>query len=344
MFVSGCSVFAAVLCDSCFENCRGIAGPEGGRLNKKPDNRFVTLFALTNDGSKSRQWKATIKQLKIGGGIAIALLLILAFVVIDYSRLKYNTSELYSLRKENTAQRIELQEIAAKIREMESRVASLNVFDRKLRIIANIENSKTINSAKGDQMIGGVGGGISPDDEGFLLTTRAKTTELVSRMSDDLKQLETSANRQESSFTELAGELQKKSSYLASMPSIWPVRGWLTSGFGERTSPFTGFTQVHQGIDIANRIGTPIIAPSNGIVVQAGREEGLGKNVIISHGYGIKTIYGHMSELYVKAGQRISRGDKIGAVGNTGHSTGSHLHYQVSIDGVNVNPSKYILN
>ena len=313
------------------------------RLNKRPDNRFVTLFALTNDGSKSRQWKVTLKQLKIGGGIFAALFLILAFVVVDYSRLKYNTSELYSLRKENTAQRIELQGFAAKIRDLESKVASLNVFDRKLRIIANIENPKTINSSKGE-MLGGVGGGISPDDEGFLLTTRAKTTELVSRMSDDLKQLETSANRQESSFTELAGELQKKSSYLASMPSIWPVRGWLTSGFGERTSPFTGFSQVHQGIDIANRLGTPIVAPANGIVVQAGREDGLGKMILISHGYGIKTIYGHMSELYVKVGQRVSRGDKIGAVGNTGHSTGSHLHYQVSIDGVNVNPTKYILN
>lgn len=313
-------------------------------MNKKPDNRFITLFALTNDGSKSRQWKVTVKQLKIGGGIAIAVSLILAFVVIDYSRLKYNTSELYSLRKENTSQRIELQGFAAKIRDLETKVASLNVFDRKLRIIANIENPKTINSSKGGQMVGGVGGSASPDDEGFLLTTRAKTTELVSRMGDDLKQLEASANNQESSFTELQSELQKKSSYLASMPSIWPVRGWLTSGFGERTSPFTGFSQVHQGIDIANRIGTPVTAPANGIVVQAGVEEGLGKMILISHGYGIKTIYGHLSEIYVKAGQRITRGDKIGAVGNTGHSTGSHLHYQVSVDGVNVNPTKYILN
>jgi len=313
-------------------------------LKKKSDNRFVTLFLLTNDGSKSRQWKATVKQLKIAGGIALAVMLILTFVVVDYSRLKYNTSELYSLRKENTGQRIELQSFAAKIRELESKVASLSVFDRKLRIIANIENTKTLNSAKGDNVVGGVGGGMSPDDEGFLLTTKAKTTELVSRMHEDLKQLEVSANDQERSFSELQGELQKKSSYLASMPSIWPVRGWVTSGFGERTSPFTGFNQIHQGMDIANRIGTPIVATANGIVVQAGRDDGLGKMVAISHGYGIKTIYGHMSEIYVKAGQRIKRGDKVGAMGNTGHSTGPHLHYQVSIDGVTVNPSKYILN
>lgn len=311
-------------------------------MNKKPANRFVTLFLLTSDGSKSHQWKATVKHLKIAIGVAAFIAFVLAFIVVDYSRLKYNTSELYSLRKENTNQRIDLQNFASKIRDLENKVVSLSVFDRKLRIIANIESPKTLNS-KGDQLMG-VGGGVSPDDAGFLPTTKSKATELISRMNDDIKQLESSANNQERSFTELQGELQKKSSFLASMPSIWPVRGWVTSGFGERTSPFTGFSQFHQGLDIANRLGTSIVASANGIVVQAGRDEGLGKMVVISHGYGIKTIFGHLSEINVRVGQKVSRGDKIAAMGSTGHSTGPHLHYQVSVDGVAVNPAKYILN
>ena len=143
---------------------------------------------------------------------------------------------------------------------------------------------------------------------------------------------------------ELVEYLEDQKSLLASTPSIWPVRGWLTSTFGYRTSPFTGRREMHKGLDIATRSGTPIIAPADGLVVFSGREGGFGNMIVIDHGYGITTRYGHCSALDAKLGQKIKRGDVIARVGNTGRSTGPHVHYEVAVNGVPVNPSRYILN
>lgn len=304
------------------------------------DKRFLTLFVLTNDASRSRQLKIPFRLLKAFGAASVFLFLVLSFVVFDYARLKTNYFSLSTLKKENTAQRIELQTFSGKIKDLESQIAKLNIFDRKIRIIANISEPK---SAGGQDQLMGMGGDSSAE-ENYFSTPGAKKDELVKKMRDEITQLEGMAKSQENSFTELQEYLMKKSSFLAATPSIWPVRGWVTSTFGERISPFTGFPQMHSGLDIANRVGTPVIAPADGIVVQTGADTGLGKMVAISHGYGIKTAYGHLSEIKVRAGQKIKRGMEIGTIGNTGRSTGPHLHYSVSLNGVTVNPAKYILN
>ncbi|MCP4203364.1 MAG: M23 family metallopeptidase, partial [bacterium] len=127
-------------------------------------------------------------------------------------------------------------------------------------------------------------------------------------------------------------------------PAIEPVRGILTSGFGRRRDPVTGRPAAHQGIDIATAPGRTVQAPAEGIVVEAGRVGGLGNAVYISHGYGVTTRYGHLSRIDVRPGQRVGRGDSIGRVGNSGKSTGYHLHYEVRIDGKAVNPIAYMLD
>jgi murein DD-endopeptidase MepM/ murein hydrolase activator NlpD len=113
--------------------------------------------------------------------------------------------------------------------------------------------------------------------------------------------------------------------------------------FGYRPNPFTGRTVLHAGIDIAANVGTPIVAPANGVVINAGYDEGYGKIIEIDHGYGITTRYGHCSQIFVKIGQKVNRFDVIGSVGNTGRSTGSHLHYEVRVAGVPRNPMLYVL-
>jgi murein DD-endopeptidase MepM/ murein hydrolase activator NlpD len=131
---------------------------------------------------------------------------------------------------------------------------------------------------------------------------------------------------------------------LASTPSIWPVRGWVTSGFGKRLSPFTGRKNLHTGIDIATRHGTVVVAPADGVVTRVTTKYDMGKLVEIDHGYGILTRYGHNSEILVRPGQRVRRGQPIARVGNTGRSTGPHLHYEVRLNGVPVNPMRYIVD
>lgn len=304
------------------------------------DKRYLTLFVLTNDASRSRQLKIPFRLLKGFGAASVFLFLVFSFVVFDYARLKTNYFSLATLKKENTAQRIELQTISGKIKDLEGQIAKLNIFDRKIRIIANISDPK--NTASSEQLMGM--GGDSSAEENYFSTPGAKKNELVKKMRDEITQLEEMARSQENSFTELQEYLMKKSSFLAATPSIWPARGWVTSTFGERISPFTGFPQMHSGLDIANRVGTQVIAPADGIVVKVGPDSGLGKMITISHGYGIKTTYGHLSETKVRSGQKVKRGMEIGTMGNTGRSTGPHLHYSVSLNGVAVNPAKYILN
>ena len=118
----------------------------------------------------------------------------------------------------------------------------------------------------------------------------------------------------------------------------------MTSGFAYRRSPFTGRREFHKGLDIANRVGTPIIAPASGVVARTGREGGYGRTIVVNHGYGLSTRYAHLHRILVKPGQLISRGDKIALLGNSGRSTGSHLHYEVRLNSVPVNPSRYILD
>jgi murein DD-endopeptidase MepM/ murein hydrolase activator NlpD len=141
----------------------------------------------------------------------------------------------------------------------------------------------------------------------------------------------------------LTTALYDQKDYLNSMPTLKPTNGWYTSGFGTRDSPFTGKPNMHEGLDIANHIGSPIVAPAAGIVTYAGPRAGYGSLVTIDHGYGIQTQFGHISKAYVKVGDRVKRGHKIAAVGNTGRSTGPHVHYEVRVNGIPINPQFYIL-
>jgi murein DD-endopeptidase MepM/ murein hydrolase activator NlpD len=127
-------------------------------------------------------------------------------------------------------------------------------------------------------------------------------------------------------------------------PSIWPTKGWNSRGYGMKYDPFTGYKQFHRGIDIAANAGTLVIAPSDGRVKELGKYRGLGKMIVIDHGYGFVTRYGHLSRFDVKRGQRVKRGDVIGKVGSTGYSTGPHLHYEVWRNSKVMNPKEFILN
>ena len=143
---------------------------------------------------------------------------------------------------------------------------------------------------------------------------------------------------------ELFRNYQGLSSLIASTPSGWPVHGWITSEYGERISPYTGEVgSVHQGVDIANKLGSPIVAPADGMVLYAAwTPGGYGKMVEIAHGYGYATRYGHCSRLRVTAGQRVHRGDVIAYLGATGNATGPHVHYEIRLYGVPVSPRPFM--
>ena len=139
-------------------------------------------------------------------------------------------------------------------------------------------------------------------------------------------------------------DVDKRNQLAAATPSIWPTHGWLSSSMGNRADPFTGEKDFHPGLDISADKGDPVYATADGKVVNASAAGNYGNLVILDHGYGLETRYGHLSAFKVKLGQTVKRGDLLGLVGATGRATGSHLHYEVRANGRILNPLQLLLN
>ncbi len=255
-----------------------------------------------------------------------------------YFKLKSETAQLSELRKQTKLQKIQVEKFSQQVKNFETEMSRLARFEKKLRIITALENSP-----KSLEKNWGVGGPYGLTSHSFATSLEKEAGAMVNRLSADLGLLSNQAKIQRISFQELDEFFKNQSSMLASIPSVWPIRGWVTSGFGFRKSPFTGLREKHEGLDIAARSGSPVRSPAEGKVMVAEKEYGYGNMVEIDHGYGFITRFGHNSKHLVKVGDKVSRGQIIALVGNTGRSTGPHLHYEVIFNGVPVNPKNYIL-
>jgi septal ring factor EnvC (AmiA/AmiB activator) len=301
------------------------------------DKEYFNILIFGHKTSKTRHLKIRKKTVKIAFYLMGFALLSTTFFFCDYIQVKKKAFELNRLRQETQNQRSQIQFFSARIEDLEKQLSKLKEFDKKIRIIANLEKGQETTPSMGM-------GGPSPSDVRDKLKKEKDDAGLVHQMKSDVERLQSEAMSREDSLSEHEKLLQVKREMLAHTPSVWPVQGWVTSGFGYRTNPFTGLTQMHEGLDISNRIGTPIVAPANGIVSDVGNDIAVGKVVVIFHGFGLTSRYGHLHKVFVKVGQRVKRGDKIAEVGMTGKTTGPHLHYEVKINGVPVNPVRYILN
>ena len=159
---------------------------------------------------------------------------------------------------------------------------------------------------------------------------------------EELDRLADALSEQGESLRALDRVMTRAGKVLATLPSRWPVRGAVNSEFGRRRSPWTRTTELHGGLDISADRGTPVRAPASGTVHHAGRAGDFGVAVILDHGQDLRTIYGHLSRVAVKNGQRVERGDLIAYTGNTGRSTGPHLHYEIHVRGRAVNPRAFL--
>jgi murein DD-endopeptidase MepM/ murein hydrolase activator NlpD len=269
--------------------------------------------------------------------LSVAAVVVLSlYFVYEYNDAKDKVWELQSVREELMEQKAQVQNIALTMLDYKRQMFFLRDLDTKLRRVVSLGPRNRA------QQVLGIGG---PDELGLQSLAAMggkKQEEALKEMHQELSELKGAASRQEASLQMLIEYFEDKRSLYASTPSVWPVRGWVTSPYGNRTSPFSGIVKFHEGLDIAAQTGTPIMAPADGVVVKAGFSSGYGNMVEISHGYGIKTVYGHSSRLNVKPGQRIRRGEVIAYVGDTGTSTGPHLHYEVRLNGLPVNPVKYM--
>jgi murein DD-endopeptidase MepM/ murein hydrolase activator NlpD len=298
---------------------------EGEVAMKKKDGA-CTIWIFRSGPFKPFKIKLPERNAKILLGAILAILVSFPFITINYISQSF---QMARLEKEST----QIASLNSKVEEFQQQIQRLKEFDVKLRIIANLENAQETGPFLGV-------GAVTPSSSEPLPGTEAE----AQRMKAELDRLSTEAQLREKSFQELYSFLEGKKRQLSSTPSIWPVRGWLTSGFGYRIDPFTGLRQFHEGLDIANRLGTPIVAPADGVVSRVSNSVGFGLTLEINHGYGIKTIYGHLSKVYVSVGHSVKRGERIAAIGQSGRATGPHLHYQVMLNDVPMSPVNYILN
>jgi len=304
-------------------------------VNREGNKIRVMIFS--EDGSRWRQWLVPSWAFKAVAAVTVLFMVAFGGTCTGLYYLWHQNSQVPVLREQLAHYQMEFRKMAKRLGEVENQMVRLQAFDQKLRIIANLEPP----SQKGFGLRGT--GGPEPfalQGKGSLLSS---TDVLLGSMDEDLNKLKVEAMEQEESFVVLESFLKDQQVLLAHTPAIAPTRGWVTSGFGYRRDPFTGRRMFHEGLDIAARVGTPIVATADGVVLVAGWREGYGKTVEINHGFGYSTRYGHCSKIVVKPGQHVKRGEVIAYVGSTGRSTAPHLHYEVRIKGKPVNPYPYIL-
>jgi murein DD-endopeptidase MepM/ murein hydrolase activator NlpD len=303
------------------------------RLNKK---EYYTFMFLPGPNERVRTLSISKPALKAALLSIVALTFLSLYLFYEYNDAKDKVWELQSAREELMQQKAQVQGFALNLLEYKRQMFLLRDLDTKLRRVVSLGPRD-----RGRLAIG-IGG---PDEirlQNLVHMGEKKQDEELREMHQELSKMKGAASRQETSLQMLIEYFEDKRSLYASTPSIWPVRGWITSPFGRRTSPFSGIPTFHEGLDIAAQTGTPVVSPADGIVVKAAFSPGYGNMVEISHGYGIKTVYGHNSRLNVKEGQQVKRGDVISYIGDTGSSTGPHLHYEVRQNGLPVNPMKFL--
>ncbi len=253
------------------------------------------------------------------------------------SHIKYKSisRQLEQAEKKTLSQNIQLTSLYHKIKELEDDLGRVREFDDRLKAMLNIEPRHQV----GFNPAGG------PTESSLSGSYSFYSQEMLTRrMHSFIEQLSNNAKLEEIRQQEIIKAIQTQNDLLAGAPSIQPVQGWISSEFGYRKSPFTGRREFHSGLDISAPIGTPIYAPAGGTVSFSGRDGAYGVTLVINHGRGIKTRYAHLQKYVVEKKQRVSRGQHIGYVGNTGRSTGPHLHYEVLVNNMPVNPKRYILD
>lgn len=332
------------------------------------EKKKVTLFVVSNQTGKTRKIVLSAAWLKAISFISAIVIVIFAAGLVDYFGLLLQAMENKRLKVENAQLIQQFQVVESKVSALENSLERVKTFTTKLKLITNVDAEDRITKLT----MGSKPSAGQPVEEYEPMEQRQEPEEMAAQdeifsnkkpLNDQVGELAAEntdkdyaslvvridkavkeTQLKEQSVIDLWESLSERQSLLNSTPNMKPAKGWITSRFGYRTSPFTGKTALHAGLDIAAAPGSPVYAPADGVIVFASYDESYGKLITIDYGYGVTTRFGHLSQIYVQVGQRVNKWDVVGAVGNTGRSTGPHLHYEVRINGTAVDPINYILD
>ncbi len=296
--------------------------------------RFFTVLILPDATGQARKFHVTRPVLTAIASLLAAGIMAFAFFLYQYVSLNLSVLELKQLRQEVGDRAV----LVAKVAQLEGDLTRLRDFDQKLRVVAGLAEEAP------DRPEFPQGGADTLSRTALMDTVQHESGRLADVVNRDIEVLGREITSRERSFRELKSLLEEKRSALASTPTIWPVKGLITAGYGYRQSPFTGAREMHEGLDIAAPYGTGILATADGIVSFTGPLADYGNVVFVNHGHGFTTFYAHTSKIAVKEGQSVKRGQVLAYVGTTGRTTGPHVHYEVQVNGLAVNPMKYIVD
>lgn len=296
-----------------------------------------TLILIPQKTSKVLRLRISRNGLiAIAAGVAVFSVLGV-FSIFRAAQLRVELASYNALRNDYLRQQIGIRRVANQVDQFKNQIDRMRELDYKLRLITDLEVDRPSSAQYG------IGGGMDPRGDGLKDADLAKL-DLIALLDKDLARLEKMAQYQEESFNNLKAFLADQKDLIERSPYRWPVRGFLSSTFGPRVDPFTGQQRMHEAIDIVAPKGTPVKAPADGIVTFSGHDPTFGNMLVIDHGYGVITRYGHSDSILVREGQRVKRGDTISTVGTSGRSTGPHLHYEIRINDVAINPLNMIIN
>ena len=289
----------------------------------------LTVVVIPGHGGSMFQWRLSVWSLGLAALVLGGMLLAAALVLGRDLKQRHDLARASEMRDAN----IRVAQDLSRGREALLRVAKL---ETELRRMLKFKTERAL--LKGSA----VGGPTEEDVQKLAELLQDAPEEAVRDVEHSMVDLMQSAREREKKFDEIRRYVRKRSTLLASRPTVWPVRGWISSGFGDRSNPVSGKFLLHTGVDIANDSGTPIRVTADGTVAFAGWEGGYGKLVVVNHGNGYATYYGHLSEIKAAIGKHVKRGDVLGLMGATGNTTGPHLHYEVRVFGAAVNPAKFL--
>lgn len=311
-------------------------------------SRFFTVMIVPERSATAKSFKIKRQSIINIGIFSFTLLAAIATLGVHYFSTLDELQGTQELRNEKRQLESQLITMRSKVAYIERSLERIEQFDVKVRAITQL------NDAERNLGMGPLGSLESGDQPSVLFASGERIgysdepldSALTARiLSTKIDALHERADEEEKEISSLSRYLDYQKVLLRSTPSIWPLHSRMkTSAFGIRRDPYTRERVMHKGLDVGAPEGSELFAPADGTVIWVGPRGGYGNAVIIDHGFGVQTHFAHMSGFSVKIGDKVKRGSQIGMIGNTGRSTGPHLHYEVRLNGIPQDPTKYMLN
>jgi murein DD-endopeptidase MepM/ murein hydrolase activator NlpD len=291
---------------------------------------FYTFIVVPNASSTLHKLRLPVRLLYVVAGIGIISFFLAIGLGFSYVKMAFKVADYNQLAAENIDLKVQKKNLEVSAVKLSSKLNELETLSERLTNLIESENwNKRLKLS-----LPGVGGS----------KVDYRTVDLISQpgLKTDIDIMKDRTSELENQLRLLEQVAEKRATILRFTPTIWPVRGNITSHYGNRLDPFNGDAELHLGLDIAGIYGTPVHAPADGVVIYAARKAAYGYLIIVDHGNGLTTRHGHLSRFNVRVGQRIRKNDVIGFVGTTGRSTAPHLHYEVRQNDHPVNPRNYL--